>query len=71
MVIGREAFQTYVYQYVYLAHALGRAGKSFWYGRPILDSMQMKWDSNIRQGQLQRWISETAKLGTEHLGLVG
>jgi len=71
MVIGREAFQTYVYQYVYLAHALGRAGKSFWYGRPILDSMQMKWDSNIRQGQLQRWISETAKLGTEPLGLVG
>jgi hypothetical protein len=71
MVLARESFQTYVYQYVYLAHALGRAGKSFYMGRPILDSMQMKWDSNIRQGQLQRWISETAKLGTEPLGLVG
>ena len=70
-VLAREAFQTYVYQYVYLGHALGRAGKSFYYGRPILDSQQMKWDSNIRQGQLQRWISETAKLGTEPLGLVG
>ena len=69
--IAREAFQTYVYQYVLIGHALKRAGKSFYYGRPILDSEQMKWDSNIRQGQLQRWISETAKLGTEPLGLAG
>ena len=70
-VLAREAFQTYVYQYVYLGHSIGRASKSFYNGRPILDSQQMKWDSNIRQGQLQRWISETAKLGTEPLGLVG
>ena len=71
MEIAREAFQTYVYQYTMLGHAIQRAGKSFYYGRPILDSEQMKWDSNIRQGQLQRWISETAKLGTEPLGLTG
>ena len=65
--IAREAFQTYVYQYVYMGHALKAAGKTFIKGRATLDSGQMKFDSNIRQGQLQRWISETAKLLTEPL----
>jgi len=65
--IAREAFQTYVYQYVYMGHALKAAGKTLIKGRATLDSGQMKFDSNIRQGQLQRWISETAKLFTEPL----
>ena len=70
-VIAREALHTYMYQYVYIGHALKRAMLSFKHGKPILDSQQMKWDNNIRQGQLQRWINETAKLGTEPIGLIG
>jgi len=70
-VIAREAFHTYVMQYAYTAHALKRAMLSFYHGRPILDSQQMKWDSNIRQGQLQKWINETASLGTKPIGLTG
>ena len=52
-VIMREALQTYLYQYVFLGHALKRAAKSFREGRAILDSRQMKHDSTMRQGQLQ------------------
>ena len=52
-VIMREALQTYLYQYVFLGHALKRASKSFREGRAILDSRQMKHDSTMRQGQLQ------------------
>jgi len=70
-VIAREALQTYIYQYVYTAHAIKRSLKSFWMGRPVLDATQMKYDSNIRQGQLQRFINETGKLFTEPLGVVG
>jgi len=70
-VIAREALQTYIYQYAFTGHALKRALKSFYLGRPILDATQMKYDSNIRQGQLQRFINETGKLLTEPLGVVG
>jgi hypothetical protein len=70
-IVAREALQTYIYQYVYTGHALKRALKSFYMGRPLLDSRQMKYDSNIRQGQLQRFINETGKLLTEPLGAVG
>ncbi|WMM94968.1 internal virion protein D [Pelagibacter phage HTVC168P] len=70
-IVAREALQTYVYQYAYIGHALKRALKSFYYGRPILDSRQMKYDSNIRQGQMQRFINETGKLLTEPLGMIG
>lgn len=69
--IMREALHTFVYQFVYTGHALKRAGKSFWQGRPILDSTQMKYDSNIRQGQLQRWINEYGKTYTDRLGMAG
>ena len=69
--IMREALLTFVYQFAYTGHALKRAGKSFWQGRPILDSAQMKYDSNIRQGQLQRWINEFGKTFTDRLGIVG
>ncbi len=69
--IMREAFHTFVYQFAYTGFALKRAGKSFWQGRPILDSQQMKYDSNIRQGQLQRWISEFGKTYTDRLGMAG
>ena len=70
-IVAREALQTYIYQYAYTGHALKRALKSFYLGRPILDSKQLKYDSNIRQGQLQRFINETGKLFTEPLGIVG
>lgn len=70
-VIAREALQTYIYQYAYTGHAIKRALKSFYAGRPLLDSVQLKYDSNIRQGQLQRFINETGKLLTEPLGMVG
>ena len=70
-IVAREALQTYVYQYAYIGHALKRALKGFYYGRPILDSRQMKYDSNIRQGQMQRFINETGKLLTEPLGMIG
>ena len=69
--IMREALHTFVYQFAYTGHALKRAGKSFWEGRPILDSTQMKYDSNIRQGQLQRWINEFGKTYTDRLGMTG
>jgi hypothetical protein len=71
MVIMREALQTFVYQFAYTGHALKRAGKTFYEGRPSLDSKFMKVDSNIRQGQLQRWISSMGKLATEPMGNVG
>ena len=61
MIIMREALQTLVYQFVYLPHAMKQAGKAFWFGRPILDSAQMKFDNHIRQGQLQRFMNEWAK----------
>ena len=44
-VIMREALQTYLYQYAFIGHALKRASKSFYEGRAILDSRQMKHDS--------------------------
>ena len=65
--IAREALETYIYQYVYIGHALKAAGKTLVKGRATLDSGQMKFDSNIRQGQLQRWISATASLATDPL----
>ena len=68
--LAREALQTYIYQYVYLGHAVKAAGKTFIKGRATLDSSQMKFDSNIRQGQLQRWISETGKLLTDPIASI-
>ena len=74
MIIMREALQTLVYQFVYLPHAMKQAGKAFWFGRPILDSAQMKFDNHIRQGQLQRFMNEWAKtgvLGTDNIPIAG
>ena len=70
-IIMREALQTLIYQMVYTPHALKQAGKGFWFGRPILDSSQMKYDNHIRQGQLQRWINEWGKAGTDRIPLLG
>ena len=61
-VIMREALQTYIYQYAYIGHALKRASKSFYEGRAILDSRQMKHDSTMRQGQLQDLFDAWVKL---------
>ena len=69
--IAREALQTYIYQYVYLGHALKRSYKSFIQGSPLLDSVQLKYDSNIRQGQLQRWIEAYGEIGTNKLPYIG
>jgi hypothetical protein len=70
-VIMREALQTYLYQYAFLGHALKRAGKSFWEGRAILDSRQMKHDSNVRQGQLQDLFDAWGEAVTDIIGLEG
>jgi len=70
-VIMREALQTYLYQYAFLGHALKRAGKSFYEGRAILDSRQMKHDSNVRQGQLQDLFDAWGEALTDVIGLEG
>ena len=69
--LAREALETYIYQFVYTGHALKKAGKAFYLGRPLLDSQQLKYDNSIRQGQLQRWINEMGKVFTQPLGKVG
>ncbi len=70
-VIMREALQTYLYQYAFIGHALKRAGKSFYEGRAILDSRQMKHDSNVRQGQLQDLFDAWGEALTDVIGLEG
>ena len=71
VIIAREALQTYIYQYIYLGHALKAAGKTLIKGRATLDSSQMKFDANIRQGQLQRFISEIGKTIAEPIAEIG
>ena len=66
-----EAFDTYIHQYVYVAHALRAASKSFVAGRGLLDSKQMKYDNSMRQGQLQHWIEATGELITSPFGAAG
>ena len=70
-VIMREALQTYIYQYVYLGHAMKRAAKSLYEGRAILDSRQMKHDANVRQGQLQDLFDAWGEALTDVVGLEG
>ena len=55
-----EAIETYIYQYVYTFDAIKASLRSLRLNRPILDSAQMKYDSNIKQGQLAAWA--------EHMG---
>jgi hypothetical protein len=62
--IAGEAIDTYVYQYVYSLEAIRAAYRSFKAGRPILDSRALKYDSNIRQGQLDAWLQSMIKLWT-------
>ncbi len=71
LVIMREALQTYLYQYAFIGHALKRAGKSFYEGRAILDSRQMKHDSTMRQGQLQDLFDAWGETITDLVGLDG
>ena len=70
-VIMREALQTYLYQFAFIGHALKRAGKSFYEGRAILDSRQMKHDSTMRQGQLQDLFDAWGETVTNLVGLDG
>ena len=63
-VIAGEAIDTYVYQYVYTVDAIRAAYRSFKAGRPILDSRALKYDSNIRQGQLEAWLNRMVELLT-------
>ena len=70
-VIMREALQTYLYQYAFIGHALKRASKSFYEGRAILDSRQMKHDSTMRQGQLQDLFDAWGETITDLVGLDG
>ena len=71
VIIAREALQTYIYQYIYLGHALKAAGKTLIKGRATLDSSQMKFDANIRQGQLQRFINEMGRVISEPIAEIG
>ena len=56
-----EAMDTYIMQYVYIAHAIKQFAKSFYLGRGIIDSKQMKFDNAVRQGQLQQFINASGK----------
>jgi len=56
--VANEALETYVYQYVYTIEAVRSAFRSFKAGRPLLDSRALKYDSNIRQGQLANYLNE-------------
>ena len=69
--LAKEAIDTYIQQFIFTKHALVAAGKSFKAGRSILDSKQMKYDNNIRQGQLQKYIQSMGRLMTDPLGNVG
>jgi hypothetical protein len=53
----QEAFNTYMYTYVYLADALKASYKSFRKGRPLLDGMAQKLDASTRQGVFQGWLN--------------
>ena len=69
--LGIEAFDTYIHQYIYTAHAIRQFGKSFYAGHGILDSKAMKYDNSMRQGQLQAWVKAMGSLMTRPLGKVG
>lgn len=69
--IGREAFNTFIQQIAYSGHALGNLYRGFLKGRPILDQRQLKVDSTIKQGNLQKWMNATAELLTQPLGRTG
>ena len=56
--VANEALETYVYQYTYTIEAVRSAFRSFKAGRPLLDSRALKYDSNIRQGQLANYLNE-------------
>ena len=69
--LAKEAADTYIHQILYTKDALMAAKRGFMEGRGILDSKQMKFDNNIRQGQLQRWLQATTRLMTDRMGSVG
>ena len=69
--LAKEAVDTYIHQIIYTKDALMAAKRGFMEGRGILDSKQMKYDNNIRQGQLQRWLQATTRLMTDRMGTVG
>jgi len=69
--LAKEAVDTYIHQFLYTKDALMAAKRGFMEGRGILDSKQMKFDNNIRQGQLQRWLQATTRLMTDRMGSVG
>tara|TARA_B100001996_G_scaffold201803_2_gene154521 strand:+ start:6580 stop:10344 length:3765 start_codon:yes stop_codon:yes gene_type:complete len=63
-IVAGEALDTYIYQYYYLMDAVMSGYRSFKAGRPVLDSRALKYDSNIRQGQLANWLNEMVKIYT-------
>ena len=65
--IAGEALDTYVYQYLFTIDAARQAYRSFKAGRPLLDSRAMKYDSNIRQGQLASWLNKMVEKFTAPL----
>ena len=69
--LAKEALDTYIHQILYTKDALMAAKRGFMEGRGILDSKQMKFDNNIRQGQLQRYLQATTRLLTDRMGSVG
>jgi hypothetical protein len=69
--IAKEAIDTYYYMHKYIFEGIMAFGKGFARGRAILDPIQMKHDSNVRQGQLQRWINGWGDILTQPFGAVG
>ena len=69
--IAKEAIVTYYYMHKYILEGALAFGKGFYRGRAILDPVQMKHDSNVRQGQLQRWINGWGDILTQPFGAVG
>jgi len=52
----QEGYKTYLYQISYTLDALRAARKSLYRGNPILDPRQTKFDSQVRQGALEKWV---------------
>jgi len=53
---AEQAYKTWIYQWIYTADAIKAMGKSLYRSNPILDPRQTKFDSQVRQGVMERWL---------------
>lgn len=54
--MGEQAYKTWMYQWMYTGDAIKAMGKSLYRGNPILDPRQTKFDAQVRQGVMERWL---------------